>query len=108
MKVKDMENFGDFIREKCLDFSVNIVKLYKHLRENKREYVLSKQLLKSGTSIGANLVEAQNGISHRDFVAKIYISLKECVETKYWIELLFRTSYLTQSETITLSLNATN
>lgn len=93
-----MENFGDFIREKCLDFSVDIVKIYKHLCEDKREYTISRQLLKSGTSIGANLVEAQNGISHKDFVAKIYISLKECAETKYWIELLFRTSYLTQSE----------
>ena len=59
---------------------------------------LSKQLLRSGTSIGANLVEAQNGISQRDFVAKIYISLKECAETNYWLKLLYRTDYLTQDE----------
>ena len=69
-----MENFGDYIREKCLDFAVDVVNTYKHLCEDKKEYVLSKQLLRSGTSIGANLVEAQNGISHRDFVAKISIS----------------------------------
>ena len=59
---------------------------------------MSKQLLRSGTSIGANLVEAQNGISHRDFVAKIYISLKECVETGYWLKILFRTIYITRDE----------
>ena len=93
-----MENFGDYIREKCLDFAVDIVNTYKHLCEDKKEYVLSKQLLRSGTSIGANLVEAQNGISHRDFVAKIYISLKECAETNYWLKLLYRTDYLTQDE----------
>ena len=93
-----MENCGDFIRAKCLDFAVEIVNMYKHLCEDKKEFVLSKQLLRSGTSIGANLVEAQNGISHRDFVAKIYISLKECAETKYWLELLFRTNYITKSE----------
>ena len=58
----------------------------------------TKQMLRSGTSVGANLVEAQNGISKKDFLAKIFISLKECAETDYWIELLFRTNYLTQEE----------
>jgi len=100
-----MENFGDFIRTKCLDFAVEIVNMYKHLCEDKKEFVLSKQLLRSGTSIGANLVEAQNGISHRDFIAKIYISLKECAETKYWLELLSRTNYITQSEYDTIIAN---
>ena len=93
-----MDNFGDFIRNKCLDFSVDIVNTYKSLCENKKEYVLSKQLLRSGTSIGANLVEAQNAISHKEFLAKVYISLKECAETSYWLELLFRTNYLSQTE----------
>ena len=93
-----MENFGDFIREKCLDFAVDIVNMYKHLCEDKKEYVLSKQLLRSGTSIGANLVEAQNGISQRDFIAKKYISLKECAETGYWLKILYRTDYLAKSE----------
>ena len=81
-----------------MDFAVDIVNLYKHLCEDKKEYVLSKQMLRSGTSIGANLVEAQNGISKKDFLAKIFISLKECAETEYWIELLFRTNYLTRKE----------
>ena len=97
-----MEDFGKYIRTKCLDFSIDIVKLYKKLCENKKEYVLSKQLLRSGTSIGANLVEAQNGISSKDFVAKIYISLKETAETEYWLELLQESEYLsiTDSEEI--------
>jgi len=93
-----MENFGDYLRSKCLDFGVEIVNIYKHLCADKKEFVLSKQLLRCGTSIGANLVEAQNGISHKDFVAKIYISLKECAETSYWLELLLKTDYLTPSE----------
>lgn len=93
-----MENFGDFLRKKCMDFAVDIVNLYKYLCETKKEYVLSKQMLRSGTSIGANLVEAQNGISRKDFVAKVFISLKECAETDFWRELLFRTNYLTSSE----------
>ncbi len=81
-----------------MDFSVEVVNMYKHLCEDKKEYVLSKQLLRSGTSIGANLVEAQNGISQKDFLAKIYISLKETAETEYWLELLAKTNYITQLE----------
>lgn len=79
-------------------FAADIVNIYKHLCEDKEEYVLSKQLLRSGTSIGANLVEAQNGISHKGFIAKVYISLKECAETGYWLKLLYRTDYLTTPE----------
>ena len=86
------------MKKKCMDFAVDTVNLYKHLCEAKKEYVLSKQMLRSGTSIGANLVEAQNGISKKDFLAKIFISLKECAETEYWLELLYRTNYLTQDE----------
>ena len=93
-----MENFGQFLRDKCMDFAIDIVNLYKYLCETKKEYVLSKQLLRSGTSIGANLVEAQSGISKRDFIAKIYISLKETAETEYWLELLYKTDYLTIDE----------
>lgn len=93
-----MENFGQFLRDKCMDFAIAIVNLYKYLCETKKEYVLSKQLLRSGTSIGANLVEAQSGISKKDFIAKIYISLKETAETEYWLELLFKTDYLTIDE----------
>jgi len=93
-----MENFGGFMREKCMGFAVDIVNLCKYMCDEKKEYVLSKQLLRSGTSIGANLFEAQKGISHKDFVAKIYISLKEAVETEYWIELLFKTNYITKED----------
>ncbi len=93
-----MENFGRFLRDKCMDFAIEIVNLYKYLCETKKEYVLSKQLLRSGTSIGANLVEAQSGISKRDFIAKIYISLKETAETEYWLELLYKTDYLSLDE----------
>lgn len=81
-----------------MSFAVDIVYLYKHLIEDKKEYILSKQLVRSGTSIGANLVEAQNGISEKDFWAKIYISLKETAETNYWIELLLKTNYISQGE----------
>ena len=81
-----------------MDFAVRIVNLYKYLAYNKKENVLSKQLLRSGTSIGANYAEATNAISKADFIAKISISLKECTESKYWIELLHRTNYLSSEE----------
>ena len=84
--------------DKSKDFAIRIVKLYKYLREDKREYVMSKQLLRCGTSIGANLTEALYGISRKDFLAKVSISLKECAETKYWLELLNRTGYLNDNE----------
>ena len=79
-------------------FAVRIVKLYKYLCDNKNEYVLSKQLLRSGTSIGANIHEAQDGQSRNDFISKLSISLKEARESKYWIELLKETDYLSYSE----------
>ena len=80
-----MENSA---KEKSKRFAVRVVKLYRFLRENKSEYVMSKQLLRCGTSIGANLAEAECAISKKDFLAKVYIALKECAETKYWLELL--------------------
>ena len=79
-------------------FAVRIVNLYKYLCEKKNEYVLSKQILRSGTSIGANLAESQCAISKKDFLAKIYIALKECAETIYWLDLLFEIEYLSESE----------
>lgn len=85
-------------KTKSKRFAVRIVKLYQYLCQEKHEYVLSKQLLKSGTSIGANLAEAECAISKKDFLAKVYISLKECSEAKYWLELLFETDYLTESQ----------
>ena len=79
---------------KSKDFAIRIVKLYKYLNENKKEYVLSKQLLKSGTSIGANVKEAIRGQSKPDFYAKMNIALKEASETEYWLEILKETEYL--------------
>lgn len=89
---------GSVTLDKSMEFAIRIVKLHKYLRDNKREYVMSKQLLRSGTSIGANLAEASYGISRKDFLAKASISLKECAETKYWLELLNRTGYLNDNE----------
>ena len=79
---------------KSKDFAIRIVKLYKYLNENKKEYVLSKQLLKSGTSIGANVKEAIRGQSKLDFYAKMNIALKEASETEYWLEILKETEYI--------------
>lgn len=79
-------------------FAIRIVKLYAYLCETKKEYVLSKQLLRSGTSIGANLVEAECAMSKKDFIAKLYIAHKECAETTYWLELLHETDYLSDGE----------
>ena len=93
-----MEDFGGFMRKKCMGFAVDIVNLYKHLSRDKKEYVISKQMLRSGTSIGANLIEAQNGISKKDFLAKIFISQKETAETSYWIELLLETNFINKEE----------
>jgi four helix bundle protein len=83
---------------KSENFAIRIVNLYKHLCDDKKEYVLSKQILRSGTSIGANLAEAQYAISRKDFQSKVYIALKECSETKYWLDLLYKTNYLTPEE----------
>ncbi len=79
-------------------FAIRIVKLYRYLCDEKKEWVLSKQLLRSGTSIGANIVEAQAAVSRKDFLAKMYVSFKECCETEYWLELLHETGYLTNEE----------
>lgn len=84
--------------DKSFKFAVRIVKLYKYLCDDKKEYILSKQLLRSGTSIGANINEAQDGQSTSDFISKLSISLKEARESKYWIELLKETDYLTDNE----------
>ena len=85
-------------KQKSMAFSVRIVNLYRFLTETKSEYVLSKQILRSGTSIGANIAESECAISSADFLSKIYIALKECAETKYWLELLKNTEYITQAQ----------
>ena len=86
------------VEEKSFCFAVRVVKLCGYVAESKREYVLTKQLLRSGTSIGANVAEAEQGQSKRDFFAKMNIALKECSETKYWLRLLNAVDYLAQKE----------
>ncbi len=86
------------LKDKSLAFSIRIVKLYKYLSAEKSEFVLSKQLLRSGTAIGALQREAEHAESKMDFIHKYAIAQKECNETLYWLELLFKTDYLNQQE----------
>ena len=86
------------VKDKSKAFAIRIVNLYKHLRDTKSEFVMSKQILRCGTSIGANIAEALCSISKKEFQAKMYIAFKECVETQYWLELLHDTEYITDSE----------
>ncbi|MBQ3215874.1 MAG: four helix bundle protein [Oscillospiraceae bacterium] len=89
---------NNVIEEKSYRFAIRIINLYKHLRFNKKEFVLSKQILRSGTSIGANVAESQQAQSRADFLSKLNIALKETAETKYWLRLLVETDYITNSE----------
>ena len=86
------------IEEKSFRFAVRMVRLNQHLRTEKKKYVLSKQLLRSGTSIGANIAESQQAQSRADFLSKLEIALKETSETKYWLRLMKATEYLSKSE----------
>lgn len=86
------------LREKSYDFAKRFVKLYQFITAEKSEYVLSKQILRSGTSIGANVEEAGQGQSKADFVHKLSVAQKEAFETDYWIRLLRDTNYLTEKQ----------
>ncbi len=88
---------NNVIKEKSRNFAIRIIRLYKYLCEEKKEYVLSKQLLRSGTSIGANVNEALCGISKKDFLAKMYIAYKEAAESMYWLDLLVATEYINEA-----------
>jgi four helix bundle protein len=90
------------LKEKSYKFALRIVNLYKYLAVEKKEFVLSKQVLRSGTSIGANIVEAGQAQSKSDFIHKLSISLKESFETQYWLDLLRDSEYLSQDQTISL------
>ncbi len=90
------------LREKSFSFSIEIVRVYKVL-VNDKEFVMSKQLLRSGTAIGALLKEAEYGQSKADFINKLSIALKEANETEYWIELLHQTKYISNEEFINLT-----
>ncbi len=91
-----MEN--NIIVDKSKAFALRIIKLSKYLTNEKKEFVLSKQVLKSGTSIGANVKEAIRGQSKPDFYSKMNIALKEASETEYWLELLFESEYISSQE----------
>lgn len=88
----------NLILKKSYDFSLRIIELYKFLCESKKEYVLSKQLLRAGTSIGANVNEAQAGMSRKDFVSKMSIASKESRETRYWLDLLVDSGYISKTD----------
>ena len=95
-----MHNWGDGMKtgtvvvEKSKAFALRIINLYRYLKDEKREHILSKQVLRSGTSIGANVKEAIRGQSRADFLSKINIALKEASETEYWLELLHESDYI--------------
>ena len=93
----------NILKTKSKDFAVRTINLYKYLTSEKNEYILSKQILRCGTSIGANVAESECAISKKDFLSKIYISLKECNETLYWLELLVKTKYINDFEFESLS-----
>ena len=89
---------GSIAFQKSKQFAIRIVRLYAFLCEEKHEFIISKQLLRCGTSIGANLAEAEYAISRNDFQSKAYIALKESAETLYWLELLHKTGYLNAAQ----------
>ena len=99
-RVDDWEGgqMKSIVAEKSYSFAVRIVKLYRHLTAKKNEFVLSKQVLRSGTSAGANVREGQDAQSKADFVSKMSIALKECGETLYWLDLLHDTDYITVNQ----------
>ena len=89
---------GNVVQEKSFAFALRIVRMYRHLTEQRKEFVLSKQILRSGTSIGANVEEAIGGQSGRDFLAKFNIAYKEARETHYWLRLLRDSGYLANAD----------
>ena len=100
-------DYGDNMKDnvlvdKSIDFGARIVKLHCYLVKTRHESVLSKQILRSGTSIGANINEAQYGNSRADFIAKLHIALKETAETEYWLRLLEKSEYLEEQQATSL------
>jgi four helix bundle protein len=87
----------------CKAFALRIIKLYKYLNDEKKEYIISKQIYRSGTSIGANIAESIFAQSEADYINKLKIALKEASETKYWLELLYESNYIDESQYNSLS-----
>ena len=102
----NIENSDNIIQDLSFNFAVRIVKFYKHLTESKKVFVLSKQILRSGTSIGANVRESIHAQSSADFINKLSIALKEADETEYWLELLYATEIINEEEFSSLSKDA--
>ena len=94
----ELRIMANAVEEKSFQFAIRIVRLYQYLRSKKKEFVLSNQLLRSGTSNGANVAEAQQAQSRADFLSKINIALKEAAETEYWLRLLRATDYMVEKE----------
>ncbi|EDN65665.1 conserved hypothetical protein [Beggiatoa sp. PS] len=92
--------------QKAYQFAIRAVNAYRYLTQKQREFILSKQLLRSGTSIGANIAEANGAISNADFSAKISIAYKECLETQYWLSLLKDTNFITEKAYNSIFLDA--
>ena len=88
--------------DKSVEFASRIIKLCKYLEEKQKEHIISKQIIRSGTSIGANINEAQYGNSKADFISKLHISLKETAETEYWLRLLFKSEYIDKKMFVSL------
>ena len=88
----------NLIVDKSYRFALGIIELYQYLSREKKEYVLSKQLLRCGTSVGANVQEAQAGISRKDFIAKMSIAAKEALESRYWLHLLIDSGYISKEK----------
>src|SRR4051812_18523365 len=101
-----MSKNKNILQEKSFLFAIRIIKLYQYLVSNKKEFVLSKQLLRSGTSIGASIREAQNAESKADFIHKLSVAQKECDETIYWLELINSTGYINEKEFKSISVEA--
>lgn len=98
MNERDANNKTNPLKDKSFQFALKIIQLNKYLTEDKREFIMSKQLLRSGTSIGANIREAQNAQSKADFIHKLSIAQKECDESLYWLELLHQSDFLEEIE----------
>ncbi len=90
------------LRKKSRDFAIRIINLYKYIKTEKKEFTVTNQILRCGTSIGANIAESECAISKKDFLSKIYIAQKECNETIYWLDILHETDYLNDKEYISL------
>ena len=98
LKIRGDSMKDNVVRDKSKAFAIRIVRMYQHLTDNKKEFIISKQLLRSGTSVGANIKEALRGQSKADFSAKMNIALKEISETEYWLEILHETDYINETQ----------